>query len=536
MHVVVTAAGHSRRFHAAGYQGPKFLIDLGGKPMIAHVFDMFSPRDHFHVVVNDDQVRQNPEIANILEALARNVEVCVIPPHEEGPTYSALQVASIPDDEAVIVTYCDFSVDWDYGAFLRHALGNDGALAVFRGFHPASFGDTLYAYVSTDGDRFIELREKRSFTSDRTQEYASAGTYYFCSWAIFRRYARMVGGGNDELPEAYVSLLFNHMVGDGLDVVVHEIERFLCYGTPEDVRQYLFWWSYLAGPQPPRSAAAGSAAMCINLVPMAGRGSRFRADGYRVAKPLIPVRGEPMVVRAAASMPTADQWVFLPRAEDVARHPIRAALEAFSESSIVVPVEEITSGQAATCLLAIGHLPDDAQLLIASCDYEVRYDGSAWRALIDDQSVDGVIWTYRMSGAVLKDPSAFAYCRVADDGRTVTEVVEKRTVGDRPEEDPMVVGTFWYRRAGDFKRGAQTMIARGITVGGEYYVGTSINTLLEEGARFVIFDIDQWISFGDPFELRVLEYWEDHFRVEAKREAGGAGDLMRRESRSIAWE
>jgi len=44
-------------------------------------------------------------------------------------------------------------------------------------------------------------------------------------------------------------------------------------------------------------------------------------------------------------------------------------------------------------------------------------------------------------------------------------------------------------------------------------VATSINTLIEAGKRFVIFDIDQWISFGDPLELRVYEYWEDHFHA-----------------------
>jgi len=31
------------------------------------------------------------------------------------------------------------------------------------------------------------------------------------------------------------------------------------------------------------------------------------------------------------------------------------------------------------------------------------------------------------------------------------------------------------------------------------------------GKKFVIFDVDQWISFGDPFELEVLEYWREYF-------------------------
>ena len=42
-------------------------------------------------------------------------------------------------------------------------------------------------------------------------------------------------------------------------------------------------------------------------------------------------------------------------------------------------------------------------------------------------------------------------------------------------------------------------------------MANGINILLTEGKRFVIFDIDLWVSFGDPFELQVLQYWEEYF-------------------------
>ena len=83
--------------------------------------------------------------------------------HELGPVYSALQVNNIDCDEEIIISYCDFIVEWNYSLFLRHIQENDGALVSFKGFHPASFGDTYYAYMKVDGDRMLELREKKSF-------------------------------------------------------------------------------------------------------------------------------------------------------------------------------------------------------------------------------------------------------------------------------------------------------------------------------------------------------------------------------------
>ena len=45
--------------------------------------------------------------------------------------------------------------------------GYDGGIPSFKGFHPASFGDTLYAYMRVNSnDEMLELREKKCFTSE----------------------------------------------------------------------------------------------------------------------------------------------------------------------------------------------------------------------------------------------------------------------------------------------------------------------------------------------------------------------------------
>ena len=41
----------------------------------------------------------------------------------------------------------------------------------------------------------------------------------------------------------------------------------------------------------------------IMVVPMAGQGKRFRDAGFALPKPMIPVDGEPMFVRATNSLP-----------------------------------------------------------------------------------------------------------------------------------------------------------------------------------------------------------------------------------------
>ena len=52
-----------------------------------------------------------------------------------------------------------------------------------------------------------------------------------------------------------------------------------------------------------------------------------------------------------------------------------------------------------------------------------------------------------------------------------------------------------------------------LTINDEYYVGNNINLLLKKKYKFVIFEIDQWISLGDPFELKMFEYWKNLFEI-----------------------
>jgi len=501
MDVIVPMAGHSRRYAAAGWAGPKALLPVDGAPMIQRVLEMFAPHDRFHVIVHDGQLAEDPTLRARLESLG-DVVVHSLPPHEDGPVRSVLAVTGLPDDAPVVVCYCDFLLRWDAEAFYAHWAGAPGAVVTFRGFQPASFGPAMFAHCRVDGDRMLELREKECFTADRRSEHASAGVYAFDSWARLRSLSEQRLARPRGPLECYVSLLLQDLVEDGETVVVHEVPRFACLGTPQDYAQYLAWgdaWGDLA-------PAAPVGATTTALIPLAGRGQRFADAGFTTPKPLIAARGVPMAVRAARSLPATRRRFGL-RAEDEAavRPPLA---EAFPDAEFVVLPGE-TSGQAATCLAMLEGVDPAAPLLIGSGDYEQPVDAERWAALVADESIDAAVWTVTPGAGLFAPWTAYAWCR-QEDGR-LTELVEKRTISDDPRQDPLVIGTFWFRRAADFARGARAMIAAGITVNGEHYVGTSINQLVAEGLSVAVFEVDRWTCFGTPFELALHDWWADWF-------------------------
>ena len=242
---------------------------------------------------------------------------------------------------------------------------------------------------------------------------------------------------------------------------------------------------------------------------MAGRGSRFFKERYRVPKPFVPVLGQPMFLTAVNSFPSADHTIFLVQAEHLQKYNLTERITQQYPSHTLIPVEGVTEGQACTCLLAEKYFQPDAELFIAACDNAMVYDREKYAALWADPSVDVIIWTFKIGAIKKANPNAFAYCRVVN-GR-VSEVVEKRTISDDPDNDPAVVGSFTYRTANLFVQGAKAMIAKNIRVNNEFYVGTSINQLIQAGYHVVPFEIDKFISFGNPYELMSFEYWQAYF-------------------------
>lgn len=529
MNIVVTLAGHSRRFREAGYSKPKFLIEIDGRPMIEHVVEMFNTSsDKFYFVLNNKQNEEYPHLAERLNEIVQWCKVIVIPEHELGPVPTAMSVVGIEDDEPVLISYCDMFVEWNYASFKKEIVGYDSAIPCFVGFQPASYGTTKYAYVRVDENmEMLELREKECFTDNRVEEYASVGIYYFKSWKLFLDTSKiLMKEGFNGLKEGYVSLLSNLLVRKGKRIKITKVEKFICWGTPEDLSLYQFWSLYFLKNQYREISKPSSEsikASQINVVPMAGRGSRFKQDFYNVSKPLILIGRDPMFLKASNSFPSASKWVFLFRQDNLKKHSVLKSLvrDNFEEAQIIA-VDHETSGQAATCLLAKQYMKPVSPVFIASCDYVTIYDNEKWEAVISNPEVDVVIWTYRMGSMLTKNPKAFAYCKVGDDGITITEIVEKNTISDTPHKDPLLVGTFWFRDSTDFIYSAENAIKKNISVNGEHYIGNSLNELIKKGKKIIIFDIDQWVSLGDPFELDIYYYWDDFFhnRYKSLKEAG----------------
>lgn len=514
MQIVVPMSGFGERFRRAGYQVPKPLIEIDGKPIIAHVVDLFPGETDFLFVCNQDHL-DDPEFA-MAEQLRRycpTARIVGIAPHKLGPVNAVLQaIEHIDPSKPTIVNYCDFTCVWDYPAF-KHMVAEgewDGAIPCYTDFHPHMMGSINYAYVRTEGERILAIQEKQPYTDDPMREHASSGTYYFASGALMRdAFERCMARPDLALgQEYYVSLAYRPLLEDGRRVAVFELEHFMQWGTPEDLTEYRAWSNAFRALADPARARRAVPQRGATMVPMAGLGSRFADAGHALPKPLIPVSGTPMVVQATRDLPDAERHVFVLRRDLPGRTEVEETLCTNFPRCAIVELDQVTDGQARTCLLGLDAVDLEAPLTIGACDNGAIYDADALQAALADDSTDVLVWVARGYPGALRRPTHYGW--VDETGGIVRGVSVKTPLAD-PARDPIVVGTFTFKRASDFAAAAQAMIARDGRVNGEFYVDSCIEDAIALGLRVRVFEIEHYLCWGTPVDLRTFEYWQRCF-------------------------
>ena len=102
------------------------------------------------------------------------------------------------------------------------------------------------------------------------------------------------------------------------------------------------------------------------------------------------------------------------------------------------------------------------------------------------------------------------YGWIATEGNQVTLVSVKTPLED-PNNDPIIIGAFTFKSAKQFVAAAERMIGRNARVNGEFYVDMCINDALALGLRCRLFEIDYYLCWGTPNDLRTFEYWQSCF-------------------------
>lgn len=209
------------------------------------------------------------------------------------------------------------------------------------------------------------------------------------------------------------------------------------------------------------------------LMPAAGGARPFAEVGQHFPKPLIEVRGQPLIAYAIASVRPAEahRFVFVVNSADAEQYQLASTLRLLAPHCVVRQTDHATAGALCTALLAIDELDPEAPLLVCNADQWLRHGSDKALAEFRANDLDVGIITFnafhpRWSFVML------------DGNGMVVETAEKK-----PISNLATVGVYYYRKASMFIRSAEQTLRKNATVNGQFFIVPSINQLILEGAR-----------------------------------------------------
>ena len=175
----------------------------------------------------------------------------------------------------------------------------------------------------------------------------------------------------------------------------------------------------------------------------------------------------------------------------------------------VVWVDEVLEGQACTTEKIVEQC-EDGSILVSACDNGVFYDADKFLELVNDQSNDIIVWTYRNNYTSQLQPNAYSWVNCNAEGN-VSSVDVKDFRGTNPVEEFAITGTMFFRSKEVFVRSLSSLYENNVRTNGEFYVDSMINEAIGMGYKVKNFEIDNYICWGTPNDLKTYQYWQRFF-------------------------
>ena len=225
------------------------------------------------------------------------------------------------------------------------------------------------------------------------------------------------------------------------------------------------------------------------VVPMAGAGSRFETAGYTFPKPLIEVRGEPMIAKVVKNLNLQGQYIFLVQKTHYEKYNLQGLLTLIAPNCKIVQIGGLTEGAACTVLKAKEHINNNEPLIIANSDQYIKWNSFETISSFNHKDADGGI----LSFTSVHPKHSFAK---VDSNGYVTEVAEKNPISNNA-----TVGIYHWKQGADFVRYAEQMISKNIRTNNEFYICPVYNEAIQDGKKIKINSVDEMWGMGTPEEL-----------------------------------
>jgi len=248
--LILPMAGHGSRFSEEGYDIPKPFLEVDDYPMFLQAVNCL-PKTKKAVFIALENHLSKYDIDKSLDGLYEKNTVVGIPNVTDGQAITCkigLESVNLDLNSPIMISACDNGVYYDVDKYNKLLYNNNVDVIVwsFRNNPTSKNNPNMYSWLDVDGEDNIKNVSCKNFIyDDPLKTHAIIGTMFFRKAKYFiDGLEKNYTNNNTTNNEYYVDDVINRCIESGLRVKVFEVEHFICWGTPDDYRTYLYWKNY----------------------------------------------------------------------------------------------------------------------------------------------------------------------------------------------------------------------------------------------------------------------------------------------------
>jgi dTDP-glucose pyrophosphorylase len=226
MLLIIPMAGRGSRYANEGYDKPKPLIDIHGKPMLYYAFQSVKnvPYEKVIFIALKEHELTYGVSKIIKEQIVTDFELILLDDITEGQLCTVLTASNFfKENQAILIAASDSLIESNIAEEVKTSQA-DGIISVIN------LPGEQWSFVKTDENgKVIEVAEKT-----RISDYASTGIYYFNDALRFEQHAQqLIHQKETTKGEYYIMPLYNKYIVEGAQIELSYAKAMRDMGTPE---------------------------------------------------------------------------------------------------------------------------------------------------------------------------------------------------------------------------------------------------------------------------------------------------------------
>ena len=237
---IIPLAGEGIRFVNAGYQTPKPMIEVDDLPMIISSAKCLPDADFWIFICRDEHIT-NFKIDKLLKKHFPSSLIISINYLTNGQAITCLIAREyLNPDDFLTIGACDNKIDFDINKYQKKIKNVDALVWTFRNNEAVVNNPEMYGWADLNNDgKIAKISCKVPISDTPINDHALIGAFSFKRAEYFMKYSDKIVKKNMKVNnEFYLDTVLDECVHAGLDVEPFEVDKYTCWGTPEDVMNY----------------------------------------------------------------------------------------------------------------------------------------------------------------------------------------------------------------------------------------------------------------------------------------------------------